>query len=238
MKNLIFLINVLLLLSVSTLFAQTEKKEFPFELNIATKLVHQTPKNPDAGEFSDDLSLSLELSHLLNSKGQFVFKYGLSYNLIQLNHVDYLAAFFDCDTEGPGTFFIKKSWIRNDIKIHYLGIPIDFKVNPLKDDEGIYFKIGLEAMIKFHQNTDSFLVMCGEPEVDTENEENTKTFSTPLRVRSGIGYEFLVGTKYQMFVELNYEFISTNMYENPAVIAGFVNNVRIREYGIRLGVRI
>lgn len=238
MKNITFLMMLLLALLVNSSNAQSEEKNRKIELNFGTKVVQQKVVNPKAGVFSNGLGLSMEFNHLINSKGHLGYKFGLSYSLVQLKHEDYLAAFFDCDRINPGTFTFNTSWIRNDIKIHYFGLPIDLVIKPMKGSNAFYIKLGVEPLLKFHQNTDSYLVMCGAPEMEIQNEEFTKTKSSHLRYRFGLGYDFLVGTKYEMLVEINYEFIDSYFFTNSPILGGFVNNLKVREFGVRLGFRI
>lgn len=235
MKDKLIIIVIAILVSINIGKSQNEKV-IHFGVNIVPKQTKQYFEKPELGIGKTLFGLSIGIDVYYDLSSKIELKSGLNLSFNQIDQIDY-SFIFGCDISIDGGVDRFNSWVRDDYKMYYLGIPIEGKYKLIGKENHLYTKIGVETLFKIKDETTSYLVECRMEEREIMSNPSNPLRDLIFKGKFGVGYEFRIGTINKIYIEPQIEYSITSIFKEVGIVGDLTNNVRILDIGIILGTR-
>ena len=228
---------VFILLTTNSIFSQKSEKLFHFGASISPKISIQKLDDKDLGTTEKELSLALSGDIYYDINEFIQLKSGVNINIIKTSQLDYSPR-FSCDHNGQGGVNIYNSYYKTNIKAFYIGIPLDAKIKIVGNENHLFLLLGIQNLIKVSTSENVELIECMNRTLDVED----NFLFTPKKylaiLNSGIGIEFKVFKNKKMILQPLLELSLSDTYEKVGIVSSVINNSRLLNYGISVGIKL
>ena len=189
------------LITLSTIaFSQENKVHFGASFN--AKITHQIFDDPNSNKSDDAFSYTIVGNIYYNINSKFKLISGLSFSHYKINQLDDLAVIFLCDIDPAQGYIPYNSYLKENYKTNYLGIPLEGRYNIGDKANHFFIQFGFEALFKIALNETHTIVECMTSEREIDLPDNFKEVNDFLLIaKFGVGYEFPIGEKMMLFFE-------------------------------------
>lgn len=207
-------------IAVSTI-AFSQDKTVHFGPSFNARITHQITNESDYESSENSFSYSVAGNIYYNIGSKFQLISGVSFSQYKLNKID-SESYSDCGFSSSGELL--KSYYREDYQIKYLGIPLEARWNFFGEENRLFLQFGLEGFLKLSSDPSSTLVMCNKEIEPSLQWDYFRTINNLLVLsKLGIGYEFRLNKKVNLFFEPKIEYSLTNFFKYDIFESKFFN---------------
>jgi len=210
------LLAVLFFIS-NSIFGQEERvTHFGFYIN--PKYTIQIFDLPNMVEGENTFNYSFGLDFYYDISSDLQFRTGLSYFQLDSDEVDF-SLIFACDLDINGESNIKDSRIEDNLRLHYVGLPIGIKDKLFGKENYAYLNPAVEVYFRVSDSNESVLVECGTNETRLTMGQMFNPRNIYFNSRLGIGYEFGVLKKARLFFEPSFEYSLNRLLDRDNLLS-------------------
>lgn len=183
----------------------------------------------DLVESENQFGLTIQpiIGYQLNNRIEIIS--GMLYVLNQVNMIDY-SLVFGCDINMDGINY-RNSWMENDVRVHYLGLPLQAKYNFSKEGSTVYLRLGYNQLIKIKESGSSTIHQCNDL---IETMSNREVRDLASEIEFGVGVEIDSKAHSKLLLEVVGGYSLTGVYTDHPTF----KNIRILDIGLRIGVML
>ncbi len=215
------LLCVLMGISIITF---SQEKNFHFGASFNAKITHSDFNQEYFDDSHNEFSFTLSGNIYFNVGKKFHLISGLSFSQYYFNLIDY-SPIFVCDLISGGVD-PKNSYVKNRYSTSYFGIPLEVRWKIAGEKNNLYFQFGFEGLYKIGLNEKPILYECNEgngTELEQWPFQSYDVNKFLLLSKIGIGYEFRLNEKLNLFFEPNIEYSLTNYFDWELVNSKYFN---------------
>lgn len=231
MRSIIFRPALLTVFSGLSLAAFPQEKLLHF--GVVAEGTLSTLKYTDSalgeGEASVGFGIAGQAFYDISPRLQLVS--GLGIRRLAVSQKDY-SILLGCDHDGNGGPLPFNSWLIEEFKPLYLGIPAEVRLKIVGEEKHLFFQAGLEWLLNVGSDNKAWLVECATTRTELPTPLYGDFTNSLFMIKASIGVEFPIVKKRKIFL------YPTLAYSLNTIFADRATNSRFLNAGLVAGLKL
>lgn len=230
----IILNSFLLLIVFNAVRAQEASGNYKFGVSISPKVTKQIFDNSETGTGNTIFGIGFSLDYYYKLSEKVGLRTGVTYNFSQIDQIDYSFAFAcDINVNDITGFDLSNSWIEDQYKIHYIGIPLEAILKLIGEQNHLYTRFGIEGQLKIASSSNTFLVECRPNRREIDSNPVLELRKMIFQINLGIGFQLKLSTDKDLYIEPQISYTLNEIFKEVLI----ANNSKRINLGIMMGVK-
>ncbi len=229
---LLFALSLFFTLSI---FAQESDgdKLLHFGGSLAPKLNWFLSEDKDRAEAQTEFGFALYGNVYYDINNRLQLRSGVGLHSINNSNRDYSIT-LDCDFDGQRAD-LYNSFVEYNLESLYLGIPLETKLKVAGGANHLYWKFGVELLLRISTTEEAQLHECGINTLELDENSLYEPRKNLVLLQTGFGYEWKVST-FKLFAEPMLAYSTSKTFESVGTTGSLIVNGNTLQAGLLLGI--